>query len=75
MESMQLHVQVLQRFEKYTYVECQLETGRTHRSQVHMASLRRPLGDAVYGPAKCNHLQGQTLPVKNTWDHTSAEAN
>lgn len=60
------HYRVLQRFEKYTYVECQLETGRTHQIRVHMASLRHPLlGDAVYGPAKCPmHLQGQTLHAK-----------
>lgn len=54
---------VLERFRDYTYVECQLETGRTHQIRVHMASLHHPLlGDAVYGPAKCPYkLQGQTL--------------
>lgn len=58
------HYRVLQRFEKYTYVECQLETGRTHQIRVHMASIHHPLlGDAVYGPARCPiaGLQGQTL--------------
>lgn len=58
------HYRVLQRFEKYTYVECQLETGRTHQIRVHMASIHHPLlGDTVYGPAKCPipGLQGQTL--------------
>ena len=58
------HYRVLQRFEKFTYVECQLETGRTHQIRVHMASIHHPLlGDTVYGPAKCpvNGLQGQTL--------------
>ncbi len=54
---------VLERFRDFTYVECQLETGRTHQIRVHMASLHHPLlGDAVYGPAKCPYkLQGQTL--------------
>lgn len=54
---------VLERFRDYTYVECQLETGRTHQIRVHMSSLHHPLlGDAVYGPAKCPYkLQGQTL--------------
>ena len=55
---------MLQRFEKFTYVECQLETGRTHQIRVHMASIHHPLlGDTVYGPAKCpvSGLQGQTL--------------
>ena len=57
------HYRVLQRFEKFTYVECQLETGRTHQIRVHMASSHHPLlGDTVYGPAKCpvSGLQGQT---------------
>ena len=58
------HYRVLQRFEKFTYVECQLETGRTHQIRVHMASIHHPLlGDTVYVPAKCpvSGLQGQTL--------------
>ncbi len=58
------HYRVLQRFSRYTYIECRLETGRTHQIRVHMASLHHPLlGDTVYGPAKCPvaHLQGQTL--------------
>lgn len=57
------HVTVLQRFAKYTYVECQLETGRTHQIRVHLASIQHPLlGDSVYGRAKEDfRLQGQTL--------------
>ena len=58
------HYKVLQRFAGYTYVECQLETGRTHQIRVHMASIGHPLlGDAVYGPKKCPFpkLEGQTL--------------
>lgn len=61
------HYQVLQRFEKYTYVECRLETGRTHQIRVHMAHLGHPLlGDEVYGRKECpfHHLQGQTLHAK-----------
>ena len=48
---------------KYTFIECQLETGRTHQIRVHMASIGHPiLGDEVYGPKKCPFkLQGQTL--------------
>ena len=58
------HYRVLERFGNYTYIECQLETGRTHQIRVHMASIGHPLlGDAVYGPKKCpvKNLQGQTL--------------
>lgn len=61
------HYEVLQRFEKYTYIKCRLETGRTHQIRVHMASLHHPLlGDEVYGPAKCpfKGLTGQTLHAK-----------
>ena len=57
------HYRVLERFKQFTYVECPLETGRTHQIRVHMASLNHPLlGDSVYGPSKCPFkLQGQTL--------------
>lgn len=58
------HYQVLRRLNGYTFIECRLETGRTHQIRVHMASLGHPLlGDAVYGPAKCPvpGLEGQTL--------------
>ena len=58
------HFRVLERFGNYTYIECQLETGRTHQIRVHMSSIHHPIvGDDVYGPAKCpfSGLQGQTL--------------
>ena len=57
------HIKVLDRFKHFTYVECRLETGRTHQIRVHMASIGHPLlGDEVYGPAKCPYrLKGQTL--------------
>lgn len=60
------HYKVLQRFQNYTYIECRLETGRTHQIRVHMASIGHPLlGDRVYGPAKSPaNLQGQTLHAK-----------
>ncbi|WP_099468129.1 RluA family pseudouridine synthase [Konateibacter massiliensis] len=60
------HYKVLERFGNYTYVECQLETGRTHQIRVHMSSIHHPLlGDTVYGPAKQPfHLQGQTLHAR-----------
>ena len=57
------HYRVLERFRNYTYIECQLETGRTHQIRVHLSSLHHPLlGDEVYGPKENPfHLEGQTL--------------
>ena len=57
------HYRVLERFGNDTYIECQLETGRTHQIRVHMASLGHPLlGDEIYGRAKSPFkLEGQTL--------------
>ena len=48
------HYKVLKRFKKYTYIECQLETGRTHQIRVHMSSINHPiLGDELYNNNKC----------------------
>ena len=61
------HYTVLDRLNHlYNYVECMLETGRTHQIRVHMASIHHPLlGDTVYGSAKNEFkLQGQTLHAK-----------
>lgn len=58
------HYRVLQHFREYTYIECELETGRTHQIRVHMSTIGHPLlGDEVYAPGrKCPFsLQGQTL--------------
>ena len=54
------HYHVLERLNGYTYVECRLETGRTHQIRVHMASIGHPLlGDELYGPKRSTikHLQ------------------
>lgn len=61
------HVKVLERFNGYTYIECKLETGRTHQIRVHLASISHPLvGDPVYNtrkdPIKCS---GQLLHAKH----------
>ena len=57
------HWRVLERYQGFTYVECRLETGRTHQIRVHMAHTGHPiLGDTVYGNKKpVPGLQGQCL--------------
>lgn len=57
------HYRVLERFGNATYIECRLETGRTHQIRVHMSSIGHPLlGDQVYGSGKNPWgLQGQAL--------------
>ena len=61
------HYKVLERFKDYTYIECRLETGRTHQIRVHMSHIGHPLlGDLVYGKETSAlnrrfNLQGQTL--------------
>lgn len=57
------HFKVLERFGRYTLVEAQLETGRTHQIRVHLASIGNPLvGDLLYGQRKQPfNLLGQVL--------------
>mgnify|MGYP000193879162 CR=1 FL=1 len=45
------HYRVLERLGNYTYIECELETGRTHQIRVHMKYIGHPLpGDFLYNP-------------------------
>ena len=54
---------VLERFKNFTYVECKLQTGRTHQIRVHMAGIGHPLvGDEKYTARKNPFdIQGQAL--------------
>ena len=55
---------VLKRFKNYTYIECKLETGRTHQIRVHLSYIGYPLvGDQVYGRRKTED-GGQFLHAK-----------
>jgi 23S rRNA pseudouridine1911/1915/1917 synthase len=60
------HYRVLKRFGQFTYVECRLETGRTHQIRVHMSHIGHPLlGDTVYGGSSGRFcLEGQCLHAK-----------
>ena len=58
------HWSVLGRYNGFTHVRCQLESGRTHQIRVHMAYIGHPvLGDPLYGPkqdrgsAQCLHAR------------------
>ena len=57
------HYRVLKQFQGFSYIECQLETGRTHQIRVHMTSIGHPLlGDETYGNRTSKYkLQGQCL--------------
>ena len=52
------HYKVLERFKGFSFVKCELETGRTHQIRVHMSSIGHPLlGDEVYGGAGSKFCQ------------------
>ena len=74
------HWRVLERFDRYTRVQCNLETGRTHQIRVHMAWQNHPiLGDMVYGHKKpelglnsqCLHARELTFHHPRTGEHVT----
>ena len=55
------HFRVLERFDNNTYIECILETGRTHQIRVHLSYIGYPVNnDPLYGKGKCTEF-GQML--------------
>ena len=58
--------EVVARYDGYTHIRCELETGRTHQIRVHMAHIGHPIaGDTVYGRKKPEKsLQGQCLHAR-----------
>ena len=59
------HYKVLETYGGFSYVECKLETGRTHQIRVHMASIGHPvLNDPLYFYGDCKlkfNFEGQCL--------------
>lgn len=64
------HFKVIERFDEFTLVECQLETGRTHQIRVHMKYIEHPVaGDPKYGPKKTLPINGQALHARTLGFH------
>ncbi len=60
------HFKVIERFDKYTLLSCELETGRTHQIRVHMAYIHHPVvGDPLYGPKDVIGEDGQFLHAQS----------
>ncbi len=56
------HFNVLENFKDYAYIQCRLETGRTHQIRVHMQYIGHPVaGDPKYAPRKTLPAHGQLL--------------
>jgi len=66
------HYTVLARYNGYTHIRCELETGRTHQIRAHLAAIGHPvLGDLTYGRAKPEKgIAGQCLHARTLrFDH------
>lgn len=81
------HLQVLETFNEpalLSFVQCTLETGRTHQIRVHLAAVGHPVvGDSMYGGAKSAlkasrpmlHARRLTLIHPGTGDEMTFEAS
>lgn len=60
------HIKVLKRYDKYTLLEINIETGRTHQIRVHLSHIGYPIiGDCIYSNGKNEFgVVGQCLHAK-----------
>lgn len=61
------HFRVLERYDKYTLLQVNIETGRTHQIRVHLSQIGYPIvGDEVYSNGKNEwNIKGQCLHAKS----------
>ena len=61
------HFKVLKRYDKYTLLQVNIETGRTHQIRVHLSQIGYPIvGDEVYSKGKNEwNIKGQCLHAKS----------
>ena len=61
------HFKVIQRYDKYTLLQVNIETGRTHQIRVHLSQIGYPIvGDEVYSNGKNEwNVKGQCLHAKS----------
>jgi 23S rRNA-/tRNA-specific pseudouridylate synthase len=59
---------VRERFEKFTLLDVEIKTGRTHQIRVHLASINHPVaGDATYNEGRDNTIAD--MDVRNAVRH------
>ncbi|HWB11151.1 MAG TPA: RluA family pseudouridine synthase [Pirellulales bacterium] len=72
------HIKPIEQFQRYTLLECRLETGRTHQIRIHLAELGHPVcGETIYhkplnGPAQADVSGAPRLALHATelqFDH------
>ena len=61
------HFKVVKRYNKYTLLQVNIETGRTHQIRVHLSQIGYPIiGDEVYSNGKNEwNIKGQCLHAKS----------
>jgi 23S rRNA pseudouridine1911/1915/1917 synthase len=69
------HLRVLERYASHSYIECRLETGRTHQIRVHMREANHPLaGDTLYGKLRANAMTEDVLGAIRRLDRQALHA-